>query len=192
LDIFKKRFSRKGVWTVFAVSAFPLHVWTFILFFRDYSWIAERTNPWDAIGVGSYGLLVAFSESILVFLIGSALRFALPTRWDEGQWVPLIGVMIFFCELWAILGQVYFLMGLSIPVFLQNFLTSQTHPLWYLYGGSLMVVGLPLVITVYFVLKSPKFRGGVYLFFDRIALLTSLYLFLDFLGFINVLLRNVF
>lgn len=191
MDIFKKRFSRKGLWTVFAVGAFPLHVWTLVLFFRDYSWIAERTNSWDAIGVGSYGLLIAFVESIFVFFIASALRFVLPVCWVEDQWVTLIGILLIYCEVWTILGQLYYLMDLSLPIKLLNFLTSQAHPLWFLYGGMLVAVGLPLMLTIHFQIRNPKFRSGLYLFFDRVALLTSLYLFLDFLGLVIVLLRNV-
>jgi len=44
---------------LFLISAFPLHVWTLLLAFRDFSWLTERTNLWDAIGVLSYGLIYA-------------------------------------------------------------------------------------------------------------------------------------
>lgn len=192
MDIFRNRYSRKSLWTLFAVGAFPLHVWSLILFFRDFSWIAERTNSWDAIGVGSYGLLLAFAESIFVFVIGSVMRLALPAIWEEEQWVTFVGVLLIFCVSWTILGQLYFLMEISLPVKLQAFLGSQAHPLWLLYGGTLAAVGLPLMVSVYFLTISPKFRSGLYRFFDRITLLIALYLFLDFLAFIIILIRNVF
>lgn len=49
------------------MCAFSLHLWALILIFRDVSWVAERINMWDAIGVASYGLVLAFIES-LIFL----------------------------------------------------------------------------------------------------------------------------
>src|SRR3972149_6026554 len=55
-----KQYSKKGLWTLFLMCAFPLHVWAFILSFMDFSWVAERTNTWDALGVISYGFSLSF------------------------------------------------------------------------------------------------------------------------------------
>ena len=62
-----QRYTRQGLWSLFLMCAFPLHAWTLILAFRDISWLTDRTNAWDAVGVTSYGLVFAFVESMVLF-----------------------------------------------------------------------------------------------------------------------------
>ena len=66
---FANRYSRQGLGSLFLTCAFPLHFWALLMAFRDISWVAERTNLWDAIGVLGYGLVFALVESILIFLV---------------------------------------------------------------------------------------------------------------------------
>jgi hypothetical protein len=61
-------YQKKGLWLLFAAAAFLVHVWAIMLIFQDLAWLAERTNMWDAIGVGAYGLVVALGESVFLFL----------------------------------------------------------------------------------------------------------------------------
>jgi hypothetical protein len=66
-----KYYQKKGLWLLFSATAFLIHVWAILLIFQDLSWLAERTNMWDAIGVGAYGLVLALVESVFLFLIVS-------------------------------------------------------------------------------------------------------------------------
>src|SRR5512141_1446140 len=75
LSWFTGRYTRQGLWSLFLMCAFPLHVWALILAFRDVSWVTERTNSWDAVGVVAYGLLFTLVESVLVFGIMTLLGF---------------------------------------------------------------------------------------------------------------------
>ena len=103
--------SRRELWILFSLSAFPIHIWTFISFFRDFSWISERSNLWDAIGVGAYSLLIALIESILVFLPGIILFLILPSGWDNKKRIAFIGVITSIISGWAIAGQLYYFTG---------------------------------------------------------------------------------
>jgi len=98
-----KYYSKRDLWLLFSAVAFPIHIWAFILFFRDLSWVANRTNMWDAIGVGAYGSLVALTESIFIFLITVFLSFSVSTKWDQPQRISLIGTVVLMVSLWAIL-----------------------------------------------------------------------------------------
>ena len=60
-------FQGRDLWKLFSNAGVLTHIWTFILFLRDFSWLNERTNVWDAFAVGAYGLVTAFIESIFVF-----------------------------------------------------------------------------------------------------------------------------
>lgn len=71
----KQYYSKQEVWTLFLISAFPIHVWTYILFFWDFSWIEERSGTWNAIGVGAYALVIALIESVFVLLVALVLGF---------------------------------------------------------------------------------------------------------------------
>ena len=161
-----KQYTKSGLWTLFLICAFPLHIWTFILAFRDFSWVSERTNSWDAVGVLSYGLIFAFIESVAVFLVTIA-------------------------SLWAIAGYLFFMLNASVPSGFILFASGLAHPLRFLYAVALVLVGITVTIPVFFILRSKKFMQGLQGLFERLSLLTMFYLFFDFVGLVIVIVRNV-
>jgi len=189
MNIFK--LSKQNLWMLFLTSAFPIHVWAILLVLQDFSWVAERNNSWDAIGVGAYGLLVAFVESIFVFLIALALGFLLPRQWDEKKRLVALSSMIFVVAAAAILNQLYFLMNWSLPAALLQFLYQRTHPLWYLYGTCLAIAFLAVALPLYFSATTDKFVDSAFNIIDRLSLLTTLYLLLDLGSLIVVITRNI-
>ena len=186
-----KRYSKQGLWSLFLICAFPLHVWTIILAFRDFSWITERTNSWDAIGVVSYGLIFALIESVVVFLVAILLGFLISKKWSEDRRITLMGGLVFVASLWAMVSYLYFLLGVSIPGETILFLASLAHPLRFLYAVSLVLVVPTVALPAYFVLRSEKFLKGVQGLFERLSLLTLFYLFFDFIGLIVIVIRNI-
>ena len=185
------RYSKQGLWTLFLISAFPLHVWTFILALRDFSWVSERTNSWDAIGVISYGLLFALVESVAVFLVVILLGFLISKTWNEEQRNALLGTLVLITSLWAMVSYLYFLMQVSVSGNFINFVAGLAHPLRFLYAISFALVVPTVAIPAYFSLQSEKFLKGVQGLFERLSLLTLFYLFFDFVGLVIVIIRNV-
>lgn len=157
----------------------------------DLSWVAERTNYWDAIGVASYGLMFALFESLLFFAILVLIGFVLPKNWVERKRVTLLGILILVTAAWAMLGQLYFLLELSFPLSFIQFLAGQEHPLWFLYGGLFLVAVLTVCVAVYFAIFSKKFQIVFLNIIDRLSPLMGLYLFLDVIGIIIVIIRNL-
>ncbi|MDK1082355.1 MAG: hypothetical protein QGD88_12885 [Anaerolineae bacterium] len=186
-----KRYSKQGLWSLFLICAFPLHVWTLILAFRDFSWIAERTNSWDAIGNISYALLYTFIESVVIFLVVLLLGNLISKKWDENIRNVLLGTLVLITSLWAIGNYLFFLLGVSIPGETINFLVNLKHPLRFIYAFSLALVGPTIVLPTYFILRSKKFHNGIQGLFDRLSVLTQFYLFFDFVGLIIIVIRNV-
>ena len=186
-----KRYSKRGLWNLFLICAFPLHVWTIILAFRDFSWVTERTNSWDAIGVVSYGLILAFIESAVVLLVAALLGLLVSKKWSEDRRITLLGALAFITSLWAIADYLFFMLQVSIPGKTIVALANLTHPLRLLYGISLALVIPTVALPAYFVLRSEKFLKGIQGFFERLSLLTLFYLFFDFVGLIIVIVRNV-
>ncbi len=188
-----KYYSRQGLWSLFLMCAFPLHLWALILFFNDYAWIAKRTNAWDAIGVGSYGLVFALVESTLVFLGAVLLGFFVSTKWEQNRRLALMSVLVLVTSLWAMIGQLYFLshLSISLPVPLTLFLLRSGHPVRYLNLLAAIIIGLTVLAPAFFILKSQKTLHFVMDSIERISLLTIFYLFFDFIGLIIIIIRNV-
>ena len=168
-----KQYTKSGLWTLFLICAFPLHIWTFILAFRDFSWVSERTNSWDAVGVVSYGLLFASK------------------KWEEKQRITLLGTLVTIASLWAIAGYLFFMLNASVPSGFILFASGLAHPLRFLYAVALVLVGITVTIPVFFILRSKKFMQGLQGLFERLSLLTMFYLFFDFVGLVIVIVRNV-
>lgn len=186
-----KQYSKQGLWSLFLICAFPLHVWTIILAFRDFSWVSERTNSWDAIGVISYGLLFAFIESIVIFLVTVLLGFLVSSKWSEDRRITLLGALILVTSLWAMASYLYYMLQVSIPPGTINYLVNLAHPLRYLYALSLALAGITVALPTYLVLRSEKFMQGAKAFFERLSVLTLFYLFFDFVGLVIVIVRNI-
>lgn len=185
------RYSRQGLWSLFLVCAFPLHVWTIILAFRDFSWVAERTNAWDAVGVLAYALVFAFGESLVVFLAAVLLGFLLPRYWEEGKRIALLAVLVLITALWAVLGQLYFIWNLSPPAQIIQYLARTAHPVRIMYAALLVLVLPSVLVPTFLVIRlegSTRFILGIV---DRISLLASFYLFLDAASLVVVVIRNL-
>ena len=173
------------------ICAFPLHLWALILIFRDISWVAERTNMWDAIGVASYGLLNAFIESLFFFITLAFLGLLISTKWHEDRRIALLSVFALITAFWAIEGQAYFIWGSYIPEQILRYIAASDHPLRLLYAGVLFIVVPTIIIPVYLALKSDRFLNLMQGLTERLSLLTMLYLFFDFLALIVTIIRNI-
>jgi hypothetical protein len=173
------------------MCAFPLHVWTLILAFRDLSWLTERTNAWDAMGVMSYGLILALFESLVVFAVFLLLGLLVPRRWAEDRRIALLSILALVLSLWSIAGQLYFLMGLYPSGQLVGWLAGTSHPLRILYLAVLAVVAPSLLVPAYLIMRSERAPQAVHGLIERISLLTMVYLFLDAAGLVVVLVRNL-
>jgi hypothetical protein len=186
-----RRYSRQGLWSLFLVCAFPLHFWTLLLLFRDISWLAERTNLWDAIGVAAYGMLFAFTESVLIFLVVAVLGLLTPKQWEDNRRITFLSLLILIISVWGMIGQLLFLWNVSLPAQAIQFLRSFSHPLRMLYTASLMIVAPTVLLSVYSFIRSDKAVPFMQNLVERLSVLTIFYLFFDVVGLIIVIIRNL-
>ncbi len=186
-----KWYSKQGTWSLFVLCAFPFHVWTLVLALRDVSWVSERTNAWDALGVISYGLIFAFVESAAAFLAIALLGWLVPARWDEARRIALLGVLVFAAAAWAIYGQAYFVWDLQLPSQLIQSAARSGHPFRLLFSIELGLVIPTVLLPALVVLRSDRFFRLVQATLERLAVLVGFYLFLDLLGLLIVIIRNI-
>lgn len=173
------------------MCAFPLHAWTLLLAFRDLSWLTDRTNAWDAVGVASYGMVYAFLESLVIFLIMALLGFLVSLKWEPDRRIALLAVLVLIASLWAIISQLFFLLNISLPGAVLSFLVHNGHPLRIIYIVLVGVVGLTVLIPTFFIMRSQRTLQFVRGLIERLSLLTLFYLFFDVVGLIIVIIRNV-
>ncbi|MCJ7433552.1 MAG: hypothetical protein MUO77_08705 [Anaerolineales bacterium] len=184
-------YSKQGLWSLFNICAFPPHFWTLLLAFRDISWLTERSNLWDAIGVVSYGLVFAFAESLIVFILSALLGLLISTKWEEARRIALLSTLMFILSLWAMYGQAYFVWNMSPSDQILKLMAQSGHPYRIIFGITSIEVFLTVAVSTILVLRWDKFFHFVQEAIDRISLLTLLYLVLDLFGLVIVVIRNI-
>jgi hypothetical protein len=159
--------------------------------FRDISWVAERTNLWDAVGVLAYGVIFALVESIVIFLVLALLGLFTPMQWRSDQRVAFLGLLILLTSLWGIISQLLFIWNIFLPALAVQFLRSSAHPFRILYASCLAVVSSTILLPVFLFMRSKKSIPFMQDLMERLSLLTVFYLFFDFLGLLIVIARNI-
>jgi hypothetical protein len=187
----KKHYTRQGLWSLYLICAFPLHAWTLILAFRDVSWVTDRTNSWDAVGVVSYGLMFTFVESVLLFAVMVLLGYLVSTYWDAERRVALLSVLALIASVWAMLEQLFFLMGTGLPGWSIDLLIRSSHPLRTFYVLLIGLVGATVLGPALLVLRSQRVYAAVRALIERLSVLTIFYLVLDAIGVVIVIVRNL-
>jgi len=188
---FKRLYTPQSLFQLFMVCAFPLHAWTLFAAFRDFAWVALRTYTWDAIGLVSYALAFALVETIGVFLLVLLMGLLVPASWEMDKRTAIIGTMFLVIASWSILSQIYSSFGYPLPNWLLRVLMQSMHPLRILWGAILPVVTLSVVVPIILVVKREQAKKLVIGFFERISVLSSFYIFLDLLGIIIIIVRNM-
>jgi hypothetical protein len=187
-----KRYSKQGLFTLFLICAFPTHVWTFILVFKDFSMLISRlVGIWGAIGVLAYGLLFALIESIFVLLVAALAGFLISPRWKESQRIALLGFLVTITMLWEIFAQACFIWNLHVPARMALFLALFHLPFGFYYAIILIGVTATTLVPVLLILRNAKFYNFVRNVIERITLLSEFYLFFDVMALIVVIVRNV-
>jgi hypothetical protein len=146
---------------------------------------------WDAIGVISYGLVFAFVESLVLFIVYLLLGFLVSTHWNGVFRITLLGTLALLLSVVAMLAQASFIWNVSLPGQFMLYIAHISHPLRFLYGFALIGVLLIIVPPILLILKSEKFMSSMHSFLERLTVLAGFYLVLDLIALIIVIVRNV-
>jgi len=190
-NILTRIYPLKSVYHIFLLSAFPFHLWALLMIFRDFEWVAVRTNLWDAIGLASYALTFALIETVFFLFFLLLFGLLVPLKWETNLRIILIGTIGLLISTWAILGQAFYLFENSLPVSLFNFFIRSGHPLRILWILISVLVTLSVAIPTVMIIKSEKARKFFGDFYERITLLSVFYLLFDMAGIIIILIRNI-
>jgi hypothetical protein len=176
---------------MFLMSIFPQHLWTLIFAFRDVSWLIERTNIWDAIGNTSYGMVYAFFESLVVFGVLALVGIFTPARWEVNRRVAFLTLLLFIASIWSMVSQLLYVWNVWLPPSALQLIASTGRPLFTLYLISLALAGITVSLPVLAFVFREKTLVSMLDFMDRLTTLSMLYLFLDVIGLIIIIIRNL-
>jgi len=172
------------------LCAFPIHAWALLMGFRDFSWVALRTNVWDALGLLSYSVTFALVETFGIFLILVLVGFLIPNSLGIEKRLALLGTAFLIVAIWSIAGQVYSGMRYPLPIWFLEFLGRTGHPLRLLWGIVFLLTTFSVAVPLLLIARQDKFKNTVVEFFDRISTISALYVFLDLVGIVIIAIRN--
>ncbi|MEZ4646483.1 MAG: hypothetical protein R3E31_27805 [Chloroflexota bacterium] len=169
--------SRQALLNVFVACAFPIHVWLIINVMREVpAWIL-RLSIWDLVGVISYSLMFALLETSVIFAGIVLLGFIVPGRFFRHKFVALSTMLVFVTSIWFVILQY----NSWIIEFKRPFITL-------IWGLTYLIA---VIIGYWFVNRRPKLEAGINNFVQRLGVLSFIYIFLDVVGLIIVIIRNI-
>jgi hypothetical protein len=162
---------------VFAVCAFPVHVWSIINVLRELPAWALRLSAWELTGVISYTLAFALVESALLLVGLLGLAVVLPAAILRRKFIALSSVLVLIHTGWAIVLQYNF-------EAIRSWGFQKLALLGLLY---LITLGVPYLVVHRYERVERFLRVAV----ERLSVLSYLYISLDILGVLIVLMRNI-
>lgn len=192
-DFLMIRISSKDLLKLFLGIAFPLHFWAILIFILNAPNPQTRSEWGEFFGIIAYILILALLESIFFFLAFVIGSYLLPKRWEEERVYKLLISVFYLFIFWAVIAQV----GMVTPV------PESKLTLWMAINLSntvlyrqLAFVGVILVFSLIVLFQLYRLTKGrmpehIVRFVERAIPLSYIYLFLDAVGFIYVLTRNL-
>jgi hypothetical protein len=187
----KSKFDRSDWFKLFLVCAFPLHLWTILMVFRDVNWVAERTTSWDAVGFSGYALFYTLIESLLLFGFIALLGFIIPKNWNITLRFVVLSLVAFILAGWSIMEQLILIVFWGWLRHLADTLTFLFTSPWSAYVIFAGLIVISVTVPLLLLRKQPGLQEKVYSVLERLTLLSGLYLFIDVIGMIIILIRNI-
>jgi len=187
----KQKFNRGDWFRLFLVCAFPLHLWTILMVFRDVSWVAERTTASDAVGFSGYALFYTLIESILLFGFIALLSLLVPKEWNKTLRFAVLSLLAFALAGWSIMEQLILIVLWGRLRRLAASITLLTTSPIVAQAIFAVLIIISVAVPLLFLRNSKKFQQGVYSLLERLTLLSGLYLFLDAIGIGIIIYRNI-
>jgi hypothetical protein len=170
---------RRDLVQVFLVSAFPVAVWSWIIFFYDLPSFLLSLRLSQIINIFAYLQVIILIESALLFALVTLLAVLLPPRLLLSSYVPQSTLFILALALWAVGFHLY-----SEQIALGSLASNPT--LLYFWTVVWAVVFLSLsILTRYWT----RWDTLILSFVDRLSIVSGVYLFFPLVSLPYVLLR---
>jgi hypothetical protein len=174
---------------IFLIVTFPLHIWALLMIFRDFESVSERTVLWDGIGYAGYSLIFTLVESLGIALVVWLLSLLLPRDWENQRAINIAGSLYMILAGASIVDMAFHAFS-EARISRQYLHGLETYPSLTnsLIAGAILLFSALIIMLV---LRSKKIEHLLTEFYDRIMLLSYLYLALDVMGIALVIVRNI-
>jgi hypothetical protein len=187
----KQKFARGDWFKLFLVCAFPLHLWTILMVFRDVNWVAERTTGWDALGFSGYALFYTLIESLLLFSFIALLSLLIPKAWNKTLRFSVLSLLAFALAGWSIMEQLILIVFWSRLRQLASSFTFLVTTPWSVQVLIVLLIIISVAVPLLLLRRNEKLQNGVFAILERLTMLSGLYLFLDAVGIVIIIFRNI-
>lgn len=164
---------------VFLTIIAPIYLWALIIFFRELPSYIMRLSTWDILGIFSYVLLIALTDALLLTLVLIIITIFLPLGMLQERFVSTA----------TVLG--YMAVIAFLPFVLQNgysMIALYASKSWF-WGLWFIVIVAVSVFLLFLNVRSSRFRQTVLAFVDKVAVLSTVYLFVSAVGIVVILAR---
>jgi hypothetical protein len=173
---------RRQIWLVFSAVVFIVFSWTiFHALYQVPSWLYYMTVP-GVLALFAYVLGFALLESLLVTGFLAFYCFILPPRWLKDHFAAA-GLLLAL------------LLTLAVYLLRSGFAQFPKMALWQLLGIPLgLLLGLALVAPLlsWLLRRFPRLAGWLVAAGERLTIFSYFYVPLGILGWVLVLVRNLF
>jgi hypothetical protein len=190
-----EKITRKELFKLFLIIAFPIHTWSIILIFYNFEWIAERTIIWGAIGYSAYALAFALFESILSFILVLPIYLLLRKKRDVNTTQAIIGSVYLIISIWEIINRINISNSHILETTILQIGSNLKIRYRYKIAILFLVIAGPIAVSIgltpFLISKYDKLKSISIDVFQRIELLSYIYLTLDLLSIFIIIIRNV-
>ncbi|MFC1936354.1 hypothetical protein ACFLYP_01660 [Chloroflexota bacterium] len=195
IEAIRNKYPPKFLFLLFLYISFPINLWALYHVADIFPHAFTRTlDLWYAFGVSAVILTFALFESAVVFGFYLLVGLIAPRRWNGRKLLMVLTSISLITTLWGALAQFK-----SLQRFLTNTIHWITkfyfHPVqvFYLVIGLLLLfaVALPAGVMIFFLTKNQNFTNKLSAIFQKLEILSILYLFLNLLGIIILAWRNL-
>ena len=183
-----KRISFRYFWKIFLLAAFPIHVWNLLMIFKDMEFVTERSEMAGAIGYAGYSLIVALAESLIFGLLLWGISLLLPKKWPETRSIAVLFSAYFVLSGASMVEQAF--NAWNEVRISRQFLYGMEHFTTLTYALIIVAILLAIAVLLLIVFKTKKGEAALADFYERLMLLSYLYLLLDIAGIVIVINRN--
>jgi hypothetical protein len=185
---------KNEIFPLFLLISFPINTWSIYIFFYNFEWVAERTTVGDAIGYGAYALVIALLESLFVSIFIALLYLLMKKNHDQDTSSAILGLTFLIISFWVIVGRVNSSQNISlIPIL---FAIKDKYHFQYRYFLALIVlsagaISASMLLPPFLVHKYNKLKRFSLSLFQRLELLSYVYLALNLVSIVVVIIRNM-
>lgn len=193
----KGKYSLQSIFFLFSIIALPVHIWGILRAFTQFSWIAARSEIWGAVSYIFYALVFSLFESMIVFIPTLVVSLLGTVRWKQKKLAVITAALYLQVSMWMVARHLYKHYQLLNPSAWLSTALDMLYPghimrAQLLFAAlTVLIIAICIAATIILLDRSKPVYKVVSGLFDRLMVLSIFFLFLDLIGIIVIIFRNI-